>query len=99
MQEGVEYLLESEPVGKRKGDNKEFYWYGIYYSTMGIYQAQSIGTWGRNAWAQWYPAVTRHLISIQKPEGQWEGSHGLYPTAMGVVVLAIPYRYLPLYQR
>ena len=99
VQEGVEYLLECEPVGKRKDDDAQFYWYGLYYGTMGIYQAQSIGTWGKNAWAQWYPAVTKHLVETQKPEGKWEGNHGLYPTAMGVVVLAIPYRYLPLYQR
>lgn len=99
VQEGVEYLLECEPVGKRKDDNAEFFWYGAYYATVGIYQAQSIGTWGKNAWAQWYPAMTRVITERQKPDGKWDGPHGLYPTAMAVVVLAIPYRYLPLYQK
>lgn len=99
VQEGVEYLLTCEPVGKVKDDNAEFYWYGMYYATAGIYQAQSIGTWGKNAWAQWYPAVVKQVTSTQKPDGKWEGPHGLYPTAMAVVVLSIPYRYLPLYQR
>jgi prenyltransferase beta subunit len=99
VQEGIEYLLECEPVGKRKDENGEFFWYGVYYNTMGIYQAQGLGTWGKAAWAQWYPAVTKRLVESQRPEGRWEGDHGLYPTAMGIVVLAIPCRYLPLYQR
>jgi hypothetical protein len=98
VQEGVEYLLTCAPVGKIE-EKKEFLWYGLYYATAGIYQAQSIGTWGRNAWAQWYPAVVKLAVAQQKPTGEWPGSHGLYTTAMGVVILAIPLRYLPLYQR
>lgn len=99
VQEGVEYLLGCQPLGKREEENGEFRWYGLYYATAGIYLSQSIGTWGKNAWAQWYPAVVKQLTAEQKPEGKWEGPHGLYPTAMGVVILSIPYRYLPLYQR
>ncbi len=99
VQEGVEYLLTCEPVGKNKDGDSSFYWYGMYYATMGIYQSQSIGTWGKNAWAQWYPAVVKQVTSTQLPDGHWDGQHGLYPTAMAVVVLSIPYRYLPLYQR
>ena len=98
VQEGVEYLLDSQPVGKRE-EKKEFLFYGLYYATMGIYQAQSIGTWGKNAWARWNPAVVAKLTTGQKADGKWEGNYGLYSTAMGVVILSIPYRYLPLYQR
>jgi len=99
VQEGVEYLLGCQPLGKRAEENDSHRWYGLYYSTAGIYLSQSIGTWGKNAWAQWYPAMVKQLTAEQKPTGKWEGSHGLYPTAMGVVILSIPYRYLPLYQR
>lgn len=99
VQEGVEYLLECEPVGKRKDAGQEHFWYGAYYATMGVYQAQSIGSWGRNAWAQWYPAITKRIVDSQGADGKWPGPNGLYPTAMAVVVLAIPYRYLPLYQK
>lgn len=98
VQEGIEYLMQCAPVGKTE-EKKEFLWYGLYYATVGIYQAQSIGTWGRSAWAQWYPAVVNFAVAQQKPTGEWPGSHGLYTTAMGVVILAIPLRYLPLYQR
>ncbi len=99
VQEGVEYLLGCQPLGKREEENKEFRFYGLYYATAGIYLSQSIGTWGKNAWNQWYPAVVKQLVAEQKPDGKWEGAHGLYNTAMGVVILSIPYRYLPLYQR
>jgi Prenyltransferase and squalene oxidase repeat len=99
VQEGIDYLLGCQPLGKREEDNREFRFYGLYYATAGIYLSQSIGTWGKNAWNQWYPAVVKQLTNEQKPNGKWEGAHGLYNTAMGVVILSIPYRYLPLYQR
>ena len=99
VQEGVEFLLGCQPLGKREEDNKEFRFYGLYYATAGIYLSQSIGTWGKTAWNQWYPAVVKQLVVEQKPDGKWEGQHVLNNTAMGVVILSIPYRYLPLYQR
>jgi len=98
VSEGIEYLLEFQPVGTKKGED-EWYYYGGYYATMGIYQAQGIGAWGRKAWAQWYPAMTRDLLAKQKPDGSWDSGYKPYPTAMALLILEIPCRYLPIYQR
>jgi len=97
VSEGVEYLLGFQPVGEKKPE--EFWDYGSYYVTMGMYQAQSLGAWGKKAWTQFYPAMTKLVISKQKPTGDWEGPSPPYPTAMALLVLEIPCRYLPIYQR
>lgn len=97
VQQGVEYLLEFKPVGER--DVREWYFYGHYYAAQGIYQSQSAGTWGKRAWGTWFPAITGELISMQDKSGVWRGEYDQYPTAMSVLILAIPLRYLPIYQR
>ncbi len=98
VSEGIEYLLQFQPVGEQKGED-QWYYYGAYYATMGIYQAQGLGAWGRKAWSRWYPAMTRDLLARQKPDGQWDSGYKPYPTAMALLILEIPCRYLPIYQR
>lgn len=97
VKQGIAYLLTHKPVGQKKVG--QWYFYGHYYAGQGVYQSQSIGEWGRRAWAAWYPAITRELVGIQQQDGSWRGRYGQYATAMAVLVLAIPYRYLPIYQR
>ncbi|MCK6491394.1 MAG: prenyltransferase [Planctomycetes bacterium] len=95
VQEGVAYLLGFQPLGSE--EVKEHSWYAWYYATMGIYQAQSAGPWGREAWRRWYPAMVGHLCRTQHDTGRW--GDGVYPTSMALLMLAVPYRCLPVYQR
>lgn len=97
--EGIEYLNSFKPVTDQKIDNEEWYFYGMYYAAMGMYQAQSLGAQGKRWWGTWYPAAIRDLCDKQQPEGNWKGNWESYNTAMGVLVMTIPYRYLPIYQR
>jgi len=97
VQQGVEYLLQFKPVGDR--DIREWYYYGHYYAAQGIYQSQSVGAWGKKAWRDWYPAITTELVARQDRSGCWREDYDQYPTAMAVLVLAVPLRYLPIYQR
>jgi len=98
--EGIEFLLATEPVGTdRKIDDMGWYYYGGYYGTMGMYQAQSLGSFGKRAWDRWYSAFTADLLKRQEKDGSWKGKHEPYPTALALQILAIPYRYLPVYQR
>lgn len=97
VSEGVEYILQFKPVGEKPVD--EWYYYGGYYATMGLYQAQGIGAWGRKAWAQWFPAITRDLLARQTADGAWDDQYKPYPTAAALLILEIPCRYLPIYQR
>ncbi len=97
VKQGVQYLLLHAPVGKQKVGS--WYFYGHYYAAQGIYQSQSIGVWGRKAWGDYYPAITRELVGKQRRDGSWYGGYGHYATAMALLILEIPYRYLPIYQR
>lgn len=98
--EGIEYIMGFKPLTDKPGDKSEdHYYYGIYYTAMGLYQAQSLGAQGRRWWSTWYPAAVRDLCDRQQPTGQWKGKYESYDTAMAVLVLTIPYRYLPIYQR
>jgi len=86
---GLAYLLAHK-------DDKgiSFYYYGLYYSSYGMYQA------GGQYWDVWYRDVSRKLLAIQQKNGSWRGEAGSdYGAAVAVLVLAIPYRYLPIYQR
>jgi len=96
--ESVDYLLGFQPLGTRSEDDNVTF-YGWYYATMGLYQAQSAGPWGRRAWAAWYPAMTRSLRSAQASDGHWTGPHDQFPTATALIMLSIPCRYLPISQR
>lgn len=97
--EGIEYIMQFAPVGEKKPDEEQWFSYGAYYCTMGLYQGQALGASGRKHWQQYYPAMVRELTARQKPDGRWTGPNEPYPTAMAVLCLTIPYRYLPIYQR
>ncbi|MBA2480481.1 MAG: terpene cyclase/mutase family protein [Planctomycetes bacterium] len=98
VKQGVQFLLQFKPLGTRDPE-AAFYHYGQYYAAMGIYQAQSVGEWGKKAWKAWYPAITKSLIETQQPDGHWQAGYGNYSSSMCCLVLEIPYRYLPIYQR
>jgi squalene cyclase len=64
--------------------------YGLYYISASLYQI------GGDAWAKNYPAIRDRLVKSQKNDGSWGEN---YKTAMAILTLAIPYHYLPIYQR
>ncbi|MBA3707316.1 MAG: terpene cyclase/mutase family protein [Planctomycetes bacterium] len=98
VKQGVAYIMQFKPVGTREVE-ANFYYYAHYYAAMGLYQAQSVGEWGKKAWKAWYPAITKSLTETEEPAGSWPQSFGNYSTAMALMILQIPYRYLPIYQR
>lgn len=92
VQKGIDYIL------KQKGKKiSQWYYYGVYYSSQGVYQ------WGGQAWEEWYPFIRQDLINRQnsnrQKDGSWPRQYDQYSSAMAILVLAIPYRYLPIYQR
>ncbi len=72
------------------------YFYGHYYAVQAMYLA------GGESWAQWWPAVRDELISQQNPnDGTWDDSYAgtAYGTAMALIILQMPKRYLPIFQK
>ena len=50
---------------------------------------------------RWWPAVRDELIAKQSSSGGWLDHHagGAYATSMSLIVLQMPKRYLPIFQK
>ena len=92
VRRGMEYLLHE---GDQKFKNSEFYFYAHYYAIQAMYQA------GDAYYQNWYPKIRDQLIRQQRADGCWRGGRGgeVYSTGMAILVLGVPYRFLPIYQR
>jgi len=93
VQKGLDYL-------RRQGDDQfektEFYFYAHYYAVQAMYQA------GEKYYKEWYPRIHDALVRKQSAkDGSWTGGRGgtSYSTSMGILILGVPYRFLPIYQR
>jgi len=91
---GMDYLERVALPGQRRA-SRAHYFYGQYYGVQAAYLA------GGDRWALWWPAVRDELIAAQEDDGSWSdttvGSE--YGTAMALIVLQMPKRYLPIFQK
>jgi len=69
------------------------YFYGNYYAAQAMFLA------GGEYWAGYYPNTRDTLIARQnKADGSWNGEAGQdYATAMALIILQMPNRYLPVF--
>jgi hypothetical protein len=91
---GLAYLFDNALPGR--GDNQAIhYFYGHYYAVQACFLA------GGRTWARWWPAVRRELLGSQSLEGKWQdpSAGDDYGTAMALIVLQMPKRYLPIFQK
>jgi hypothetical protein len=74
---------------------RNHYWYGQYYAVQTMYLA------GGEKWSAWWPALRRELLASQREDGSWsDDSIGtVYGTSMALIVLQMPKRYLPIFQK
>lgn len=101
LKDGLDYLLKTR---ERKQDTQWFV-YGHYYAAQAMYQAGGQGEKFKAYWMKWYPDISKAMISKQAKAGANRGQfnadsgYGVWSTGMCALVLGIPYRYLPIYQR
>jgi hypothetical protein len=90
---GLEYLLANATPGREV--NSAHYFYGHYYAVQTMYLA------GGEYWADWWPAIREQLIAGQNEDGSWTDSSigDAYGTAMALIILQMPKRYLPIFQK
>ncbi len=94
VKKGLEYM-------RRRPDSEfsstQFYSYAHYYAVQAMYQA------GEAYYQEWYPKIHDALLAKQREDGSWAGEGGesdpCYGTAMAILTLGVPYRFLPIYQR
>jgi len=89
---GLDFLARFIP-GRDQLDEQGHFFYGQYYAV----QAMFLG--GGKYWADWFPAIRELLVSRQNKEvGNWEGEVDPdYCTAMALIILQMPNRYLPVF--
>ncbi len=92
LQRGLSYLKQqANRVGSRSVGH---YYYGHYYAVQAMYLA------GGEYWADWFPRIREELIRSQQDEGSWSSSHGdAYASSMALIILQMPNRLLPIFQR
>lgn len=88
---GLEYVLRFAPPQEQTVGH---YFYGHYYAAQAMYIA------GDAYWQRWWPAIRAELIEKQEAEGLWRGQAGdEYGTAMALIILEMPNRLLPIFQK
>ncbi len=94
IDKGLTYLIREAMPG-RASATRSHYFYGQYYAVQTMYLA------GDDYWATWWPAIRTELLGMQNDEGSWDDrSVGKpYGTAMALIVLQMPKRYLPIFQK
>ncbi len=99
-QKGVEYMhnrrASDGQIQAGKMHESFDYFYAHYYAVQAMFQA------GGRYWANWYPLVRDQLIRGQRKyrDGRWQDIVGPnYATGMATIILQVPYRYLPIFER
>jgi len=93
LKAGVDYM-KSWPEQVFTGGNP-YYYYVHYYGLQAIVQDSD------DAYAEWYPRIRDAMLKRQRKDGSWHGGQGGLPqsTAMAILTLGTPHRFLPIYQR
>jgi hypothetical protein len=93
IDEGLGYLLANATPGEEV--NAAHYFYGHYYAVQTMYLA------GGEYWATWWPKIRTQLLASQNGDGSWTDSSvgDAYGTSMSLIILQMPKRYLPIFQK
>jgi len=93
IKRGLDYLYKNTARELTRGYSGHFH-YGHYYAVQAMWQA------GGKYWNAYYPKIRDHIVKGQQSDGSWRG-YGTpsYPTSMCLIILQVPYRYLPVLQR
>ena len=72
-----------------------YYFYGHYYAAQAMYLAG--GDW----WKEWWPRIRSELIQHQNADGSWSDPQWGQPlgTSMSLIIMQMPNRYLPIFQK
>ncbi|MBU6412278.1 MAG: terpene cyclase/mutase family protein [Planctomycetes bacterium] len=94
IESGLEYLV-NVALPENRSTRRSHYFYGHYYAVQCMFLA------GGELWALWWPQIREELIRTQQPDGMWNDPSvgNAYGTAMSLIILQMPKRYLPIFQK
>ncbi len=94
VKRGIEYIDAHIPSSPNAQRSSSHIMYGYYYAAQAMFQV------GGDYWNRWYPDLCAWVLRNQYSDGSLNSSlGGDYATAMAAIVMQIPYRYLPIFQR
>jgi len=100
IERGIEFLVREHSRFNRRWGQREdghyFFWYGHYYAVQAFY------TRGDPYWRSYFSELRDFILDMQREDGSFPNSRGpgdVFGTAVGCLILEIPYRFLPIFQR
>jgi hypothetical protein len=92
---GLTYLQGNATPNGGGMSSEAHYFYGHYYAVQSMYLAGGV------AWQAWWPLIRNELVEKQAEQGGWMDYQAgpAYSTAMGLIILQMPKRYLPIFQK
>jgi hypothetical protein len=66
-----------------------------------LYAAQAFYQAGDKYWSNYFPTARDQLLRQQAHDGSWpgDGIGQVYGTSIALIILQLPYKFLPIYQR
>ena len=94
IEKGLDYL-ERTAFPSNRSVRQSHYYYGQYYAVQAMHMA------GGDRWSRWWPAAREALLGRQSSNGGWLDHQvgGAYASSMALIILQMPKRYLPIFQR
>src|SRR4029079_17152053 len=82
-----------------RGGSQSATWGHYFYAHF--YMAQVMWLSGPNDWEWYFPTMRDRLLATQASDGSWDGDSvgKTYGTAIALIILQMPYQYLPILQR
>ncbi|WP_372371475.1 prenyltransferase/squalene oxidase repeat-containing protein [Candidatus Uabimicrobium sp. HlEnr_7] len=94
LKKGLNYLRNPPAYEPHPSSDHYFFYYGHYYAAQAMFIA------GEPYWSRWYRNIRNELVRVQQGSGAWEDATGYScPTALSVIILQLPNRYLPIFQK
>ena len=94
VKRGLDYMAANHEFGGRGRFGSQHYFYGHYYAVQAMFQA------GGKYWEGYFPRMRDELIHNQNADGGWSAqTGGTFETAVALIILQVPYGYLPILQR
>jgi len=92
---GLSYVRRSATPDGAGPAVQAYYFYGHYYAAQAMYLAG--GDW----WKDWWPRIRSELMQHQNADGSWSDPQWGQPlgTSMGLIIMQMPKRYLPIFQK
>jgi len=93
---GVEFMRRKDPLSRFGIEPEQWPWYGRFYATQAYWQYREL-----RHFRAWYPQLVAAAEREAAQDGSFEDSlfGEVYATAMAALTLAVPFGYLPSFQR